>query len=139
MKISIVYWSATGNTEAMAGLIKEGAEGAGHTVDVKTVDRAGAADITDVDVAVLGCPAMGAEVLEEGEFEPYIQSILPVVSGRKVALFGSYDWGDGEWMRNWTEQMKEAGALLVADGLIVNNAPEGEDTERCRAFGRALT
>lgn len=137
MNVSIVYWSGTGNTEAMAKLIAEGATAAGHTVDCKTVDKASAADVA-ADVLALGCPAMGAEVLEDGEFEPWLESVLPQLAGRKVALFGSYDWGDGQWMRDWTQRMTDAGVVLAAESLIVNNAPEGDDAERCRAFGRAL-
>lgn len=131
MNINIIYWSGTGNTESMANFIKEGAEGAGATVTVKNVSEATASDI-ECDVLCLGCPSMGAEVLEESEFEPFVASIEDSVSGKKLALFGSYDWGDGEWMRDWTERMKGKGAVLVAESLIVNEAPEGDE---CKAFG----
>jgi flavodoxin short chain len=137
MKISIIYWSGTGNTEAMAGLIKEGAEGKGADVTLKPVANAHAADL-ECDVLVLGCPSMGAEVLEEDEFEPFIESIEGKVAGKTVALFGSYGWGDGEWMRNWDARMKAAGAGLAAESLIVNEAPEGEDADRCKAFGASI-
>jgi flavodoxin short chain len=137
MQINIIYWSGTGNTEAMAKLIAEGAQGAGAVVAIKNVSEASAADL-DADVIALGCPSMGAEVLEESEFEPFIQSIEGSVSGKKLALFGSYGWGDGEWMRNWSARMESVGALLTVDSLTVNDAPGGEEAERCRAFGAAL-
>jgi flavodoxin short chain len=138
MKISIIYWSGTGNTEAMANLIAEGAKGAGAEVYISEVGKLDHPKSKESDVLVLGCPAMGAEVLEEGEFEPFVRHIEPKLTGRKLALFGSYDWGDGEWMRNWSERMAKAGAALVAESLIVNNAPSGEAAERCKAFGKTI-
>jgi flavodoxin short chain len=137
MKINIIYWSGTGNTEVMAALIKEGAEQAGAEADVKNVSAASVADL-ECDVLCLGCPSMGAEVLEEDEFEPYIASIEGKVAGKTLALFGSYGWGDGEWMRNWTERMKAAGASLKAESLIVNEAPDGASAEECKAFGALI-
>ncbi len=137
MTLTIVYWSGTGNTEAMANLVAEGAKGAGVAVNCKSVDRAKADDLA-ADVLALGCPAMGDEVLEEGEFEPWLDSVLAQLAGRKVALFGSYDWGDGQWMRDWTKRMTDAGVVLAVESLIVHNAPEEDDAERCRAFGRSL-
>jgi flavodoxin short chain len=137
MKINIVYWSGTGNTEAMANLIREGAEGVGAEVSVINVANADASAL-EADVLALGCPSMGAEVLEESEFEPYIVSIEGKVSGKKLALFGSYGWGEGEWMADFTERMKGAGATLVADSLIVNEAPDGESADKCKAFGSAI-
>jgi len=134
MQINIIYWSGTGNTEAMANYIKEGAEGAGASVTLKSVSDASMAD-ADCDVLCLGCPSMGAEVLEESEFEPYMTSIEGSISGKKIALFGSYGWGDGEWMRDWDERVKNAGAMLVIESLIVNEAPQGDE---CRAFGASL-
>ena len=134
MKINLIYWSGTGNTEAMANYIKEGAESAGADVMMKNVADATAVDV-ECDVLCLGCPSMGAEVLEEGEFEPFIVSMEGKVSGRKLALFGSYGWGDGEWMRDWSKRMEKAGAVLVQESLIVNEAPEGSE---CRAFGEGI-
>jgi flavodoxin short chain len=138
MKVSVVYWSGTGNTEAMAKLIQEGAASAGAEVVLKEVAKAGVSDVTDVDVAVLGCPSMGDESLEEGEFEPFIVSIEGKVNGKKLALFGSYGWGDGQWMRDWTDRMKKTGAVLVTDSLIVNEAPSGDDAEKCKLFGKSV-
>jgi flavodoxin short chain len=137
MRINIVYWSGTGNTEAMAKLIQEGAEGVGADVTVIEVSGADASAL-DADVLALGCPSMGSETLEEGEFEPYITSIEGKVSGKKLALFGSYGWGDGQWMRDWSERMESAGAVLAAESLIVNDAPSGESAERCKAFGATI-
>jgi flavodoxin short chain len=138
MKISIVYWSGTGNTEAMAKLIQEGAASTGAEVALKEVAKASADDVTGVDVTFLGCPSMGDESLEEGEFEPFISSIEGKVNGKKLGLFGSYGWGDGQWMRDWTDRMKKAGAVLVAEPLIVNEAPSGDDAEKCKSFGKSI-
>jgi flavodoxin short chain len=137
MQINIVYWSGTGNTEAIAKLIAEGAQGAGASVELKDVSAAGA-DALNCDVLALGCPSMGAEVLEESTFEPYITSIEDAVRGKKLALFGSYGWGDGEWMRNWSARMQNAGASLVAESLIVNDAPSGDSEQQCRDFGASI-
>lgn len=134
MQINVIYWSGTGNTEAMANLIKEGAESAGATVNLKNVSDASVNDV-NCDVLVLGCPSMGDEVLEEDEFEPFMVSIEGSLSGKKLALFGSYGWGDGQWMRDWDERMKNAGAVLVADSMIVNDAPSGESEQECKDFG----
>jgi flavodoxin short chain len=122
----------------MANLIAGGASSAGAEVELKTVDKAAASDLDTADVTALGCPSMGSEVLEESEFEPFIASIEGQVSGKKLALFGSYGWGDGEWMRDWTDRMTQAGAVLVAESLIINEAPEGGDAEQCEAFGAAI-
>ena len=135
MNLKIIYWSGTGNTKSMAEQIKEGAVSAGATVAIKEVSEADVNDIEGYDVVALGCPSMGAEVLEESEFEPFIQSIESNVSGKKLALFGSYGWGDGLWMREWSERMIKAGAILVAEGLIVNETPIGND---CKDFGKEI-
>jgi len=134
MKINIIYWSGTGNTEAMAKFIEEGAKGAGAEVTLKAVSEAEAADV-DCDVLCLGCSSMGDEVLEEEEFEPYMVSIEGNLQGKKVALFGSYGWGDGQWMRDWDERITKAGATLVSESLIVNEAPAGDE---CKAFGAEI-
>jgi len=134
MNINIIFWSGTGNTEAMANYIKEGAESAGASVNVKTVSKATIEDV-NCDVLCLGCPSMGDEVLEEYDFEPYITSIEGSVSGKKVALFGSYGWGDGAWMRDFDARMIKAGATLVTESLIVNETPSGDE---CRIFGETI-
>ena len=133
MKTAVIYWSGTGNTEAMANAV---AEGAG--VDAVSVsDFTG--NIEDFDALAFGCPAMGAEVLEEDEFEPFFTGIEGKLSGKKIFLFGSYGWGDGEWMRNWQERVKAAGAELVGDeGYTVNEAPSDEDLAKLKAIGTEL-
>lgn len=136
MTINVIYWSGTGNTQQMAELIAQGAREAGAEVAVIEVDSATPGDVAACDVVLFGCPSMGAEVLEEGSFEPFIESIEGDVGGKKMGLFGSYGWGDGEWMRDFTERMQTAGAQLVVEALIVNEAPEGEAVAQCIAFGK---
>lgn len=138
MKISIIYWSGTGNTESMAELIAQGAKDAGAEVSLKNVSDASADDVTAADIAVLGCSSMGDEVLEEEEFEPFFQSVEGQLNGVKIALFGSYGWGDGQWMRDWEQRVRDAGADLLGDGLIVNETPEGEEADRCKELGKKL-
>lgn len=133
MKKAVIFWSGTGNTEIMAQAVAEGAGAELFSVS----DFKG--NIGDYDAVAFGCPAMGAEVLEETEFEPFFTGIESQLSGKKVALFGSYGWGDGEWMRNWEEQVKADGAVLVnGEGLIVNEAPDDTALEQCKELGRAL-
>ncbi len=134
MKVSIVYWSGTGNTEAMANAVKEGAEGAGAEVELLPV-AAASADVLNSDAVLFGCPAMGSEELEDSEFEPFFSSVESSLSGKKVGLFGSYDWGDGEWMRIWQERVEAAGGVMIEEGLICNNTPDDDALEACRALG----
>lgn len=136
LKVNIIYWTGTGNTEAMAKLIEEGAEGKGAEVKMLHVSEAGIDDVKNVDIVLLGSPAMGAEVIEENEMEPFVESIASSVSGKKIGLFGSYGWGDGEWMRNWVERMEGYGANLINEGLIVQESPAGDSEDECRNFGR---
>lgn len=137
-KIAIVYWSGTGNTQAMANLILEGATSAGGQVDLFTAGEFSADKAKDYAVIAFGCPSMGAEQLEEAEFEPMYESVKSELSGKAVALFGSYGWGDGEWMRNWAEDCEDAGCRLIAEPVMANGAPEGSDAEDCKALGKAL-
>lgn len=135
-KIAIVYWSGTGNTEAMANFV---AEGAGGQADLFTPGEFSADLISSYSALAFGCPSMGAEQLEEAEFEPMFEAVKPRLSGKTIGLFGSYGWGDGEWMRDWTERMKNAGAVLVrAEGIIANETPDEEALEECRSAGRDL-
>ena len=136
-KLNIIFWSGTGNTETMANLIGEGAKENGLEVKLINVSDASTNNISECDVLALGSPAMGCEVIEEGEMDPFIEEISGLVSGKPVLLFGSYDWGTGEWMDNWKERMEGYGANVV-DTLIVNNTPEGEDIEKSKAAGKAL-
>ncbi|MCR3906809.1 MAG: flavodoxin [Tenericutes bacterium] len=134
--VLLVYWSGTGNTEIMAEKIKEGLESAGETVDFRTVDAVDPSDVADFDKLVFGCPSMGVEVLEEDEFEPFFEEVEGSLSGKKVALFGSYGWGEGEWMDAWQERVIAAGATLFKDeGLKINSTPSSEEEETCVEFG----
>lgn len=137
-KIAVVYWSGTGNTEAMANSIVEGAQAAGAEATLFQASEFSSDKVNDYDAIAFGCPAMGAEQLEDSEFEPMFDSVKPSLSGKKVALFGSYDWGDGEWMRTWAEDCESAGCVLVLEPLIVNNAPEGADLENCKNLGMEI-
>jgi flavodoxin I len=135
--ILIVYWSGTGNTEKMAELIAQGAKNSGAAVDIRNVALASPDMVDNYDVVALGSPAMGVEVIEEDEMEPFVESIKGKVAGKKLALFGSYDWGDGEWMESWKERMTDYGARVL-DALIVHLAPEGESEQECLNLGAKL-
>ena len=137
-KVAIVYWSGTGNTEQMAQAVAEGVKNAGGEADVLTCAEFDSAKLADYGAVAFGCPAMGAEQLEEGEFEPMFADLEGSLSGVKVALFGSYGWGDGEWMRNWEEQCIADGAVMAGEGVICNEAPDDTATEQCVALGKAL-
>jgi len=138
-KVLVVYWSGTGNTEAMANAVAKGVQDAGAEVIMKSVSDADSSEIKDYDLIALGCPSMGAEVLEEDEMEPFVSEIEGLVSGKKIALFGSYGWGDGEWMRDWEERMKSAGAFLINDaGFICNDAPDESAVAECEDLGTML-
>lgn len=138
MKVSVIYWSGTGNTEMMADAVARGAAAEGSEVEILQVDKADKS-VTGSDVILFGCPAMGCEVLEESEFEPFFASIENSLSGKKVGLFGSYDWGDGEWMRNWQKRVEEKGGIMIADGLAVNNTPGPEEIEKCVFLGKTAS
>ena len=132
-KTAVIYWSGTGNTEAMAQAVAEGAGAALFTVSDFDASR-----IAAYDGVALGCPAMGSEVLEEGEFAPFFDEIKPALAGKRVALFGSYGWGDGEWMRSWEADCAAAGIALAAESVICADAPDAETLEACRALGEAI-
>ena len=137
-KVAVIYWTGTGNTGAMAQAVAEGAESAGAEVALLTVSEINADTAAGYDKLALGCPAMGAEVLEEGEFEPFFTDLEKKLSGKKVALFGSYGWGDGQWMREWQERAEKAGAVLCGEGLMVNEAPDDDGLASCRELGGSL-
>lgn len=136
--INIIYWSGSGNTEEMANLIAKGLKEKGENPSILNVSEASKEDVAAADLVVLGSPSMGDEVLEESEMEPFVESIEDIVSGKAVALFGSYGWGDGKWMRDWEERIEGYGAKLLGEGLIVNGFPEGDEAERCVEFGKNL-
>ncbi len=138
MKTAVIYWSSTGNTEAMANAVAAGAAEAGAEVFLFTASEFGSGMLGDYDSIALGCPSMGVEELEDSEFRPMFDDIKNSLAGKKVALFGSYGWGDGEWMRNWQEECEGLGITLVADGVIANEAPDDEATQNCIALGKLL-
>lgn len=137
-KIAVVYWSGTGNTEAMANAVLDGAKGKGAEVILLTAVEFDASMIPSFDAIAFGCPAMGAEVLEENDFEPMFSACESALADKKIALFGSYGWGDGEWMRNWEEACLSDGAKLVCDSVICNDAPDDDALAACKALGAAL-
>lgn len=139
MSVSVVYWSGTGNTEAMANAVAEGITEAGGEAKLIPVSEVNVDELATESAFALGCPSMGVEVLEEEEMEPFVEALESKVGGKNILLFGSYGWGDGEWMRNWVERMKNAGAFMVEEeGIIANEAPDDEVVEACKAGGRAL-
>ena len=137
-KIAVVYWSGTGNTEAMANLVVEGAKAAGAEADLFTAADFNEGIVADYSAIAFGCPSMGAEQLEDSEFEPMFDSVKSSLKDKTIGLFGSYGWGDGEWMRTWQEDLENNGITLVQDGLICNNEPDPEDLDKCEALGKAL-
>ena len=137
-KVAVVYWSMTGNTEAMANAVADGARAAGAEVDLLTADSFGPDNLDAYDAVAFGCPAMGDEVLEESEFDPMFTACESKLSGKKIALFGSYDWGDGEWMRLWDERCRNAGADLACDFVICHLEPDDEGKAACGKLGAAL-
>ena len=135
-KVAVIYWSGTGNTEAMANAVAEGAKAAGADVDLLTC-----ADVNGVDgydAVALGCPAMGSEELEDSEFLPMLESVEPALPGKKVVLFGSYDWGTGEWLENWEARCAEKGIVLAAESVKANNAPDDAALAACKALGAGI-
>ena len=137
-KVAVVYWSGTGNTQAMADAVAAGAQEAGAEVQVLEASSFGADQMDAYDAVAFGCPSMGSEQLEESEFEPMFTDCEAKLSGKKIALFGSYGWGDGEWMRNWERTCTDDGAVLACDSVICNEAPDDDAVEACKALGKAL-
>jgi len=139
MNAAVVYWSGTGNTEAMAQAVAEGIQAAGGTAEVCEVGQTDADTISKFDKIALGCPSMGAEQLEDSEMEPFVEELEPMISGKQLLLFGSYGWGDGQWMRDWEERMKAAGAEIVGgEGVICMEAPDDEAIAACEKLGSQL-
>lgn len=138
-KIAVIYWSQTGNTESMANAVKDGIASAGAEVDLFSVSDISADKAAEYEKLALGCPSMGDEVLEESEFEPFFSDLEPKIKGKKIALFGSYGWGDGQWMRDWTERSKTAGAEIANnEGLTINETPDDDGIAKCNELGKAL-
>lgn len=138
-KVNIIYWSETGNTEAMAAYIEEGVKSAGSDAVLLPVGAASVDDLKDTKAFALGCPSMGAEQLEETEMEPFMCELERQISGKQIVLFGSYGWGNQEWMRDWEERIQMAGASVVnGEGIAVNGAPGEDVADQCRDAGRTL-
>ena len=137
-KIAVVYWSGTGNTEAMAAAVAEGIREKGAEAALFTAAEFDASMVDNFDAIAFGCPSMGAEQLEESEFEPMFSACEPKLQGKKIALFGSYGWGDGEWMRNWEETCAADGAVLACESVICNDAPDDDAQAACKSLGAAL-
>ncbi len=133
-KVAIVYWSGTGNTEAMANFIAEGAKAKGAEVDVMTSDKFTKDMVSNYSSIAFGCPSMGAEVLEETEFQPMWDNVKDSLSAVDVLLFGSYGWGDGEWMRNWEEET----VAKSVESYMCNEAPDADAEAACKACGEKL-
>ena len=139
MKISVVFWSQSGNTAAMADAVGQGITEAGKEAEVIEVSSASLDALKEEKAFALGCPAMGAEVLEEGEMEPFVEEVEKFAKGKNIALFGSYGWGDGEWMREWESRMLDAGAnVLNREGLICHETTDDDALEDCRSLGKQL-
>ena len=137
-KTAVVYWSGTGNTEMLANAVAEGMKSAGAEVTVLTPDKVSGGALSAYDAIAFGCPAMGSEVLEEMEFQPMFDECKRSLSGKSAALFGSYGWGDGEWMRSWEKDCGDAGLNLVCESVICCEAPDEQILETCRAAGKKL-
>lgn len=138
-KISVVFWSQSGNTEAMANAVVAGVQAAGKEAEAVYVGDASVETLKDSSAFALGCPAMGAEVLEEGEMEPFVSEIEGIAAGKTIGLFGSYGWGDGQWMRDWVDRMTSCGATVATgEGVICQEAPDDEAIAACEALGKAL-
>ena len=137
-KVAVVYWSGTGNTEAMANKVAGGAKAAGAEVEVISADDFDGTDISGFDGVAFGCPAMGDEELEDSVFQPVFEACEAKLAGKKVALFGSYGWGDGEWMRSWEEKCQNDGVALAVDSVICNEDPDDEAQAACIELGKAI-
>ncbi len=137
-KIVIVYWTGSGNTEAMAHAVEEGAQNVGAEVSLNFVSDISADEAASFDHIALGCPAMGNEQLEEYEFEPFFEELLPQLQGKKVVIFGSYSWNEGDWIQLWKDRLNEAGVELVAEPVKAYSYPEDDVLEACKALGESL-
>ena len=138
-QVLIVYWSSTGNTAAMAEMVAEGIKEAGREAVILPAEEASVADVEKYSAIAMGCPSMGDEVLEESTMEPFVEEIEGSVSGKTLGLFGSYGWGDGQWMRDWTDRMKQAGASVIGgEDAICNGAPDADAEAALKELGKRL-
>lgn len=137
-KVAVVYWSGTGNTKMMADAIVEGAKGSGAEVSIFGPSEFKADMVAGFDAIAFGCPAMGAEVLEESEYEPMFTDVEGSLGGKKIALFGAYGWGDGQWMRDWEDRCKAVGANLISGSILSNETPNDDVLNECKSLGATL-
>lgn len=137
-KIAVVYWSGTGNTQMMAQKVAQGVQEAGAEAVIFTAAEFSADMMDSFDAVAFGCPSMGAEQLEESEFEPMFSGCESRLKGKKIALFGSYGWGDGEWMRSWEQICEQDGAVFVCKSVICNETPDSQADADCIALGKSL-
>ena len=137
-EVIVAFWTGTGNTAEMAEYVAEGIKEGGAEAKVVSVDDISAADLKDAKAFALGCPSMGVEQLEESTMEPFVEEVCGFASGKTIGLFGSYGWGDGEWMRNWEDDCKEAGIELACDSVVCNDAPDEDAITACKELGAAL-
>ena len=137
-KTAVVYWSGTGNTEAMAEAVLTGMKDAGADAVLYTAAEFSPSKLNELDAVAFGCPAMGAEMLEESEFEPMFSDCKGSLAGKKVALFGSYGWGDGDWMRSWEDDCSASGIKLCCESVTCNEAPDAQGLAACRLLGKLL-
>ncbi|MCI7473308.1 MAG: flavodoxin [Clostridiales bacterium] len=137
-KIAVVYWSGTGNTEAMAKLVEEGIAAAGGQADLLLPALFTPDLVSGYDAIAFGCPSMGAEQLEEGEFQPMFDAVKGSLGGKTIGLFGSYGWGDGEWMRTWAEECESLGCRMADEPVIAHDSPNADAADACRDLGKAL-
>lgn len=138
-KVYIVFWTQGGNTGMMAGAVGDGVKEAGKEPVFLSPAEANVNDLKDLPAFAMGCPAMGDEVIEESEMEPFVEEVEGICAGKKIALFGSYGWGDGQWMRDWVVRMNGAGAEVInGEGVIAHETPDEEAIEACKALGKAL-
>ena len=137
-KLAVVYWSGTGNTEAMANAVAEGMTTAGAAAELFTAADFGADKVDAYDAIAFGCPSMGSEQLEDSEFEPMFNDCKEKLAGKKIGLFGSYGWGDGEWMRNWKDDCDASGINVAVEPVICNDAPDADAVAACQELGKAL-
>ncbi|MBE6014827.1 MAG: flavodoxin [Lachnospiraceae bacterium] len=137
-KVAIVYWSGTGNTEEMAKAVESGAKDKGAEVSLIEAANFSSGEAEGFDTIAFGCPAMGDEELEDTIFEPMFNDVKESLSGKGIALFGSYDWGDGQWMRDWEDRCRDAGLNLLTESVIANNTPDDEALGKCKSLGQAI-
>lgn len=137
-KTAVIYWSGTGNTEAMARAVLDGMKEARAEAEIFAASEFNPDKINDYESLAFGCPSMGSEQLEDTEFEPMFDECKSSLSDKSIALFGSYGWGNGEWMETWEDDCRSVGANLVCDSVICNDAPDDEALEKCKSLGKAL-